>query len=107
MGRAAFGNCHGSRWRELCSLRPTANRTMDGSREWQPASHDGWQLRVPRRLRETAAPRHKGDDLRANRPWTLLHASRGWRERNEAALVKGVFAKARAADTEPARARAR
>ena len=44
---------------------------------------------------------------RANRPWTLLHASRGWRERNEAKLVKVGFAKARAADTEPARARAR
>jgi hypothetical protein len=42
-----------------------------------------------------AACHFKDEGLRPSRPWTLLHASRGWRERNEAGAVKVVFAKAR------------
>ena len=76
------------------SQRPTT----DGS----SASHDGCvkrQLRVTRAttygltvhgrfftlvaagVNETKKRSPLGE--RANRPWTLLHASRGWRERNE------------------------
>ena len=70
---------------------------VDGSRLREMAA--SWTVRASHervdgsRLREMAACHFKVEGLRASRPWTLGHASRGWRERNEAAAGKVGFTK--------------